>query len=124
MNLNKIYLIANDDKKFASWMAEKRNKLNNYEVTGFNSQVGEMRYSSYFMKVSFILFWEIQTNDSFARVAFPFAVASHQHLLGRAVSQGNEELANIINALSVNFIRAYNELANANTNEDEDNEEE
>ena len=60
MNFNKLYLIANNDKKFASWCKEKRKKLNVMAVEHFNIAAQDVRYANYFARASFICYWEIQ----------------------------------------------------------------
>ncbi len=117
MNINKIYLIANDDKKFASWMNEKRKKLSGVQLDVFNSVVGEVRYGTFFIKATFVSNWEMETNPKFSGISTPLGLAAIQQLLASALGSGRFDLVEVLNQMSVNYIRIYQELTNV-TEED------
>ena len=115
MNINKIYLIANDDKKFASWMNEKRKKLSGTQLDIFNSVVGEVRYGTFFIKATFVSNWEMETNNKLLAISTPLGLAAIQQLIGGALESGRFDLVEMLNQMSVNYIRTYQELSNGNT---------
>ena len=120
MKLNTVYLVANNDKRFASWISEKRKALKGSLLEMFNLQVPEVRVSNVFIKKTFICYWEIQTNDQMARIAPALTFATLQHLTHNAMASGNEELTQVMINLSTNYLRAYHNIST----EDEVNEEE
>lgn len=120
MNINKIYLIANDDKKFASWMNEKRKKLSGTQLDIFNSVVGEVRYGTFFIKATFVSNWEMETNNKLLAISTPLGLAAIQQLIGGALESGRFDLVEMLNQMSVNYIRTYQELSNANKEDTSD----
>ena len=120
MNINKIYLIANDDKKFASWMNEKRKKLSGTQLDIFNSVVGEVRYGTFFIKATFVSNWEMETNNKLLAISTPLGLATIQQLIGGALESGRFDLVEMLNQMSVNYIRTYQELSNANKEDTSD----
>lgn len=120
MNINKIYLIANDDKKFASWMNEKRKKLSGTQLDIFNSVVGEVRYGTFFIKATFVSNWEMETNNKLLAISTPLGLAAIQQLIGGALESGRFDLVEMLNQMSVNYIRTYQELSNTNKEDTSD----
>lgn len=121
MKLNTIYLVANNDKRFASWLAEKRKVLKGQKLEMFNLQVSEVRYSTVFVRTTFICYWEIDSNDQMARVAPAVTFATLQHLTHSAVQSNDEELVEVMVNLSTNYLRAYHNISvsNGESNEEE-----
>ena len=118
-----MYLIANDDKKFASWMAEKRKKLKGVQLENFNAVVGEVRYGTFFMKATFVSNWEMETNRRLSTISTPLGLAAIQQLIAGALENGRMDLVEVLSQMSVNYIRIYQELTAGNEEVTVDEEE-
>lgn len=110
MKMNTIYLTANNEKKFASWIAQKRNNLKGEALQMFNLQVPEVRVATSFVKSTFICFWEMHSNDAIARVAPSITFATLQHLTMKAQQEGKQEEFEALKNITINFLRITHNL--------------
>ena len=104
MNMNKLYLIANNDKKFASWCKEKRKKLHGSYLEMFDTGQQDVRYASYFARASFISYWEIQLNGSLAKIAPAITQGTMISLQNKLLAIGKIEEAEILSNMMSNFL--------------------
>ena len=110
MNFNKLYLIANNDKKFASWCKEKRKKLHSSYLDMFNTGQQDVRYSSYFARASFICYWEIQVNGSLAKLAPAITQATLISMMHKLLALDRNEEAEVVSLMMTNFLRLLQRL--------------
>ena len=121
MNTNKIYLVTTNDKKYAEWtkrMAKILNK-NPLMLDHFKSQATEMRYANYLAKASFVCYWEIQTDDSLARLAPALTQATLIQLTHRFVEQEKFEEVEVTSMMMTNFLRLLGGLEDVSQDEEE-----
>ncbi len=112
MNTNKMYLVTTNDKKFAEWTKRMAKKLSRSEVLSehFQSQVSEMRYANYLAKSSFVAYWEVQTDNSLARLAPAITQATLIQMTHRFLEQQKMEEVEITSQIIANFIRLLGRL--------------
>lgn len=107
---NKLYLIANNDKKFASWCKEKRKKLDGVFLDSFNMNAQEIRYANYFARASFICYWEIQLNGSLSKLAPAITQATLIHVMHRLLEKDKQHEAEVVSMMMTNFLRLLQEI--------------
>ena len=110
MNNNKLYLIANNDKKFAAWCKEKRKKLNTMVIAHFNNAAQDVRYANYFARASFICYWEIQVNGSLAKLAPAITQATLISMMHKLLALDKKEEAEVVSLMMTNFLRLLQRL--------------
>ena len=111
MNFNKLYLIANNDKKFAAWCKEKRKKLTGELQTDFfNNHVQDIRYGNYFARATFICYWEIQLSGSLAKLAPAITQATLITIREKLIIQDKTLDAEIVSLMMNNFLRLLQRL--------------
>ena len=109
--MNRLYLIASNDKKFANWMGQLLNKLRDSRMKDhFRQNVSEVRYGNYLARATFICYWEMQTTGSLAKMAPAITQASLMHLLHRLLEREKFEQVDLVNAMMVNFLRLLQEV--------------
>jgi len=122
--MDKIYLIANNNKKFDAWAKEKKKKLKGIALDSFNAGYNElMANAPYLVRASFISYWEINANGSLARVAPAITQATLLHLMHNFLNFGKLEEARIVEMMSLNFLRLMQALDQIREGEEEDEEE-
>lgn len=121
MNTNKIYLVTTNDKKYAEWSKRMAKILSKNPLMHdhFQSQATGMRYANYLAKASFVCYWEIQTNDSLARLAPAMTQATLIQLTHRFAEQGKSEEVEVISMMMSNFLRLLGGLENVSQDEEE-----
>lgn len=111
MNFNKLYLIANNDKKFAAWCKEKRKKLTGeLQTEFFNNHVQDIRYGNYFARATFICYWEIQLSTSLTRLAPAVTQATLISIREKLIIQDKMEDAEVVSLMMTNFLRLLQRL--------------
>ena len=107
MNMNKIYLVVTNDKKYAEWSKKmgKILKKNPLLYDHFQSQATEMRYAYYLAKASFVCYWEIQTDDRLARLAPAITQATLIQVSHRFLEQEKFEEFEVTTKMMSNFLR-------------------
>lgn len=121
MNTNKIYLVTTNDKKYAEWSKKmgKILKKNPLLHDHFQSQATEMRYANYLARASFVCYWEIQTDDSLARLAPALTQATLIQLTHRFVEQEKFEEVEVTSMMMTNFLRLLGGLEDVSQDEEE-----
>ena len=108
--MKKAYLIANNDKRFAKWVNETSNKLKGDAKNTFVYNANEVRYGNYFARASFVAYWNIHFDNSMARFAPAITQATLIHMMHRFLERGKTEEVEIINQMTVNYLRLIKEL--------------
>ena len=121
MNMNKIYLVTTNDKRYAEWSKKmtKMLKDNPLMLEHFKSQVTEMRYANYLAKASFVCYWEIQTDDRLARLAPAISQATMIQLTHRYLEQERFEEVEVTSMMMTNFLRLLGGLEDVSQDEEE-----
>ena len=121
MNTNKIYLVTTNDKKYAEWSKKMARTLNKSPLMldHFQSQASEMRYANYLAKASFVCYWEIQTDNSLARLAPALTQATLIQLTHRFVEQEKFEEVEVTSMMMTNFLRLLGGLDDVSEDEEE-----
>jgi len=112
MNTNKIYLVTTNDKKYAEWSKRMGKTLSKSPLMfdHFQSQASEMRYANYLAKSSFVAYWDIQTDNSLARLAPALTQATLIQMTHRFLEQQKMEEVEITSQIIANFIRLLGRL--------------
>jgi len=109
--MNKLFLIANNDKKFAAWCKEKRKKLKGeLQTEFFNTSVQDVRYANYFARATFICYWEIQLNGAIAKLAPAITQATLISVREKLIIQDKMEDAEVVSLMMTNFLRLLQRL--------------
>ena len=120
MNLNKMYLVAVDNKKLLNWkneMCKKLKRKSKVMLDDFEKTFPEMfENGNHYSKTSFVAFWEMKTDDSLARMATAITQATFVTMLQRLFELNKLEEIAILNSMQINFMRI---LAGMGTNEEE-----
>ncbi len=121
MNTNKIYLVTTNDKKYAEWSKRMGKTLSKSPLMfdHFQSQASEMRYANYLAKASFVCYWEIQTDNSLARLAPALTQATLIQLTHRFVEQEKFEEVEVTSMMMSNFLRLLGGLDDVSQDEEE-----
>jgi hypothetical protein len=85
----------------------------------FQSQASEMRYANYLAKASFVCYWEIQTDNSLARLAPALTQATLIQLTHRFVEQEKFEEVEVTSMMMSNFLRLLGGLDDVSQDEEE-----
>ena len=108
--MKKAYLIANNDKRFIKWVTDSRKKLQGDVLNQFIFNANEVRYGNYFARAAFVAYWHIHFDNSMARFAPAITQATLIHMLHRFLEQGKHEEVEILNQMTVNYLRLIKEL--------------
>ena len=108
--LNKLFLISNDDKKMASWIAEKRKKLKGMQLEHFNLSVQETRYAPFHVRATFICYWEMMGTGALSKMMLPIANATLVHMLHNFVEREAHEEVHATGLMITNFLRLMNNM--------------
>jgi hypothetical protein len=113
MNLNKLFLITTNDKKFDAWAKETKKRLvkNPLAFEHFNLAYADVARGNYLARATFVCYWQINASDDLARLAPAITQASFIHMMHRFVEQGKEEEIMICQNLSSNFLRLLQVLS-------------
>jgi len=105
--MNKLYLITTNDKKFHEWAKKVKKTLKGQDIAtdAFNQAYGEVSGGNYLVRASFVCYWEIYTNNDLARLAPAITQATMIHMLHRFAEQNKIEEAQVVEQLIGNFVR-------------------
>ena len=123
MNMNKLYLITTNDKKFDEWSKQMRNALkkeSEVALDHFNHGFVDIQRGNYLVRASFVCFWEMAMNDSLNRMKLPITQATLVHLSHRLLEQGRAEDAQTV----VDIISTIHTLLAVADNQGDTSEEE
>ena len=122
MNLNKLFLITTNDKKFDAWAKETKKRLvkNPLAFEHFNLAYADVARGNYLARASFVCYWEIYNSNSLARLAPAITQASLIHMMHRFLElENSQQEVEIVNQLMVNFLRLLQKLDTGNADEEE-----
>lgn len=105
------YRIATNPQRFTSWSKKTQKKLEGEALVNFNEGYKQAHDSTYFVKASFVCYWEIYSNASLAKVAPAITQASLMHLAQRFAERGQEQEANLLHNMLINFARLLSAIS-------------
>tara|TARA_R100000278_G_scaffold121388_1_gene105213 strand:- start:6841 stop:7203 length:363 start_codon:yes stop_codon:yes gene_type:complete len=120
MNTNKLYRVCTNDKEFDAWCKVMKKKLSKSVILDhFNQGYVEVAKAKYLARASFVCYWEIYSNGTFAKLAPAITQASLIHLLHRFGEQESFEEVQVTSMMLSNFLRLLTKVNGEEADEEE-----
>ena len=107
------------DKELNKWAKVMRKKLEGRYLDLFNEQMPTMSKANNFIRGSFVVFWEIKTDDSLAEHATYITQATLLTLADNFITFNKMQEANAAHQMMINFTRLLAHLQEENEGLDE-----
>ena len=93
------------DKSMNIWAKAIRKKLNGRWLDTFNQQFATMTKSNIYTNATFVMYWEIQTDDNLSKYAIFTTQATLLIMTDKFLTLNKVQEANAVHMMNVNFSR-------------------
>tara|TARA_R110000772_G_scaffold265242_1_gene386521 strand:- start:254 stop:589 length:336 start_codon:yes stop_codon:yes gene_type:complete len=93
------------DKSMNMWAKKIRKELTGRYLDLFGQQFAQMSKSNHYTKASFVMYWEIQTDEDLSKVAIYMSQATLMIMADKFLQLNKMQEANAVHMMLVNFTR-------------------
>lgn len=93
------------DKSMNQWAKNMRKKLSGRYLDLFNQQHATMSKANLYIKATFVIYWEIQTDDNLSKYAVYITQATLMTMADKFLQINKMQEANAVHMMNINFTR-------------------
>tara|TARA_R100001369_G_scaffold47904_1_gene74414 strand:+ start:326 stop:661 length:336 start_codon:yes stop_codon:yes gene_type:complete len=93
------------DKSMNKWAKVMRKKLEGRWLDSFNQQFATMSKANQYTKATYVMYWEIQTDDELSKYAIYTTQAILMTMTDKFLTLNKVQEANAVHMMNVNFAR-------------------
>ena len=99
------------DKSMNKWAKGMRKKLEGRWLDLFNQQFATMSKSNQYTKSTYVMYWEIQTDEELSKYAVFISQATLMTMADKFLTLNKVQEANAVHMMNVNFTRLIGGLS-------------